>query len=141
MSLSTLSVGVQSKDGDLVALEVDSEAVDIRKLCQLGLQELAGALLLRLDPEASVVVSAEGLVVLLAVAASEEVSEVVTEAASVVEEAVSDTKAAVVSVAEEVGMAADLPMAMVVAKQHPQMRLLDPEATAEALAVGMVALP
>ena len=100
--------------------------MDIRKLCQLGLQELAGASLLRLDPEASVVVSAEDLVVLLAVAASEEVSEVVTEAASAV---------------EEVGMAADLPMATVVAKQHPRMRLLAPEATAEALAVGMVALP
>ena len=139
--LSTLSVAVQSKDGDLVALEADSEAVDIRKLCQLGLQELAEALLLRLDPEASVVVSAEGLVVLLAVAAFEEVSEVVTEAASAVEEAVSDTKAAAVSVAEEVGMAADPPMATVVAKQHPRMRLLAPEATAEALAVGMVALP
>ena len=134
-------MAVQSKDGDLVALEADSEAVDIRKLCQLGLQELAEASLLRLDPEASVVVSAADLVVVLAVAASEEVSEVVTEAAMAVEEAVSDTKAAVVSVAEEVGMAADLPMATAVAKQHPRMRLLDPEATAEALAVGMVVLP
>ena len=134
-------MAVQSKDGDLVALEVDSEAVDIRKLCQLGLQESAEASLLRLDPEASVVVSAADLVVVLAVAAFEEVSEVATEAASAGEEAGSDTKAAVVSVAEEVGMEADLPMATVVAKQHPRTRLLAPEATAEALAVGMVALP
>ena len=141
MSLSTLSVAVQSKDGDLVALEVDSEAVDIRKLCQLGLQESAEASLLRLDPEASVVVSAADLVVVLAVAAFEEVSGVATEAVSAGEEAVSDTKAAVVSVAEEVGIAVDLPMATVVAKQHPRMRLLVPEATAEALAVGIAALP
>ena len=141
VSSSTLSVAVQSKDGDLVASEVDSEAVDIRKLCQLGLQELVEASLLRLDPEASVVVSAADLVVVLAVAAFEEVSEVVTEAATAVEEAVLDTKAAAVLVAEEVGTAVGLPMATVVAKQHPRMRLLAPEATAEALAVGMVALP
>ena len=141
VSLSTLSVAVPSKDGDLVALEVDSGAVDIRKLCQLGLQESVEASLLRLDPEASVVVSAADMVVVPAAAAFEEVSEVATEAALAVEEAVSDTKAAAVSVAEEVGMVADPPMATVVAKQHPQMRLLAPEATAEALAVGMVALP
>ena len=133
-------MAVQSKDGDLVALEVDSEAVDIRKLCQLGLQESAEASLLRLDPEASVVASAADLVVVLAVAAFEEVSEVVTEAATAVEEAVLDTKAAAASVAEEVGMAVDLRTATVVAKQHPRMRLLALEATAEALAVGMVAL-
>ena len=141
MSLSTLSVAVLSKDGDLVALEVDSEAVDIRKLCQLGLQELAEASLLRLDPEASVVVSAADLVVVLAVAAFEEVSEVVTEAATAVEEAVLDIKAAAVSVAEEVGMAEELAKGAVEVRQHPRMRLLEREATAEALAVGMVALP
>lgn len=138
--LSTSSVAVQSKDGDLVALEVDSEAVDIRKLCRLDLQGLAEASLLRPDPEASVVVSAEGLAVLLAVAAFEEVSEVVTEAALVVEEAVSDTKAEAVLVAEEVGMAVDRPMATVMAKQHPRMHLLALAETVEALAVGIVAL-
>ena len=137
---STLSVAVLSKDGDLVALEEGWEAVDIPKLCRLDLQELVEVLLLRPDLEASVVVSVEGLAVLLAVAAFEEVSEGVTGAALVVEEVVSDTKAVVFSVVEEVGMAVDRPMATVMAKQHPQMHLLALAETVEALAVGMVAL-
>lgn len=41
--LSTWSVVVQSKDGDLVASEEDSEAADIPKLCRLDPQELAEA--------------------------------------------------------------------------------------------------
>ncbi len=138
--LSTLSVAVQSKGGDLVALEGGSEAVDIPKPCQLDLQELAEASLLRPDLEASVVVSVEDLAALLAVAASEEVSEVVTEGALVVEEVVSDTKAEVVLVVPEVGMAVDRPMATVMAKQHPRMHLLDLAETEEVLAVVLVAL-
>ena len=84
--------------------------------------------------------SVEDLGVLLAVAAFEEVSEVVTGAASVVEEVVSDTKAEVVLVVEEVGMAGDRPVATVMARQHPQMHLLALAETVEALAVGMVPL-
>ncbi len=114
--------------------------MDIPKLCRLDLQELVEASLLRPDLEASVVVSVEDLVVLLAVAAFEEGSEGVTGAALVVEEVVSDTKAEVVSVVEEVGMAVDHPMATVMARQHPQTHLLALAETVEALAVGMVAL-
>ena len=140
--LSMLNVAVQSKDGGLVALEEDLEAVDIPKLCLLDLQqELAEDLLLRPDREASVVVSVEDLAVLLAAAAFEEVSEVVIGAALVVEEVVSDTKAEVVLVVDEVGMAADRPMATVMAKQHPRMHLLALAEIVEALVVGMVALP
>lgn len=140
---STLNVAVPSKDGDLVALEEDSEAVDIPKLCRLDLQQLAEVLLLRPDPEASVVVSAADSAALLEVAAFAEVSEVVTGAGSVAAEVVSDTKAeaeAVLAV-EEVGMAVDRPMATSMAKQqHPRMHLLALAETVEALAVGMVAL-
>lgn len=138
--LSTSSVAVQSKDGGLVALEEDSEAVDILKLCLLDLQELAEASLHRPDPEASVVVFVEDLAVLLAAAAFEEVSEVVTGVALVAEEVVSDIKAEAVLVVEEVGMAADRRMATVLAKQHPRMPLLALAETVEALVVGMVAL-
>lgn len=138
--LSTSSVVVQSKDGDLVALEEDSEAVDIPKLCRLDPQELAEASLLQLDQAALVVVSVEGSAALLAVAAFEEVSEVVTGAALVVEEGVSDTKVEAVLVVGEVGMAVDRPMVTAMAKQHPRMRLLALAETVEALVVGMVAL-
>lgn len=138
--LSTSNVVVQSRDGDLVALEEDLEAVDIPKLCRLDPRELAAASLLQLGQAASVVASEEGLAALLAVAAFEEVSEVVTGAALVVEEAVSDTKAEAVSAVEEVGMAVDRLMVMVMAKQHPQMHLLALAETVEVWAVGMVAL-
>lgn len=140
VSLSTLSVAVQSKDGDLVALEGDSEAVDIPKLCRLGLQQLAEASLLPPDLEASVVVSVEDLAAVLAVAAFEEVSEVVTGVALVVEEVVSDIKVGAVLVVEEVGMAADRPTVTVMAKQHPRMHLLDLVETVEGLAGATVAL-
>ena len=138
--LSMLSAVVLSKDGDLVALEEDLEAVDIPKLCQPDLQESAEALLLRRDPEASVVVSVEGLAAVLAVVAFEEVFEAVIGAALVAEEVVLDTKAEAVLVVEEVGMAEGRPMAMVTAKQHPRMHLLALAETVVALAVGMVAL-
>lgn len=138
--LSTSSVVVQSKDGDLVALEEDLEAVDIPKLCRLDPQELAEASLLQLDQAALAVVSVEGSAALLAVAAFEEVSEVVTGAALVVEEGVSDTKVEAVLVVGEVGMAVDRPMVTAMAKQHPRMRLLALAETVEALVVGMVAL-
>lgn len=138
--LSMLSVAVRSKDGDLVALEEVSEAADTPKLCRLDLQESAEALLLQPDPEVSVVVSAEDLVAVLAVAAFEEVSEVVTEVALVVDEEVSDTKAEAVLVVEEVGMAVDRPMVTVTAQQHPPMHLLDPVETVEAMAAVTVAL-
>lgn len=138
--LSTLSVVVRSKDGDLVALEEASEAADILKLCRLDLQELAEALLLQPDLEASVVVSVEGLAAVLAVVAFEEVSEAVTGVALVVDEVVSDTKAEAVLVVEEVGMAVDRQMATVTAQQHPRMHLLDPVETVEAMAVVTVAL-
>lgn len=135
--LSTLSVAVQSKDGDLAALEEDSEAADIPKLCRLDPQGLPEDSLLRPGPAASVVGSVEDLAALLAVAAfEEEVSEVVTGAALVVEEVVSDTKAEADSVVREVGMAVDRPMA----QQHLPTHLLVLAETAEALAVGMVAL-
>ena len=114
--------------------------MDIPKLCRLDLQVLVEASLLRLDPEASVVVFVEDLAAHLAVAAFEEVSEVVTGAALVVEEVVSDTKVEAVLVVEEVGMAVDRPMATVMAKQHPRMHLLALAETVEALVVGMVAL-
>ena len=140
VSLSTLSVAVQSKDGDLVVLEGGSEAVDIPKLCQLDLQELAEASLLQPDLEASVVVSVEDLAALLAVAAFGEVSEVETVVALVVEEEGSDTKAGAVLVVEEVGMLVDHPMATVMARQHPRMHLLDLVETVEALAGATVAL-
>ena len=140
VSLSTSSEAVQSKDGDLVALEGASEAVDIPKLCQLDLQELAEASPLQPDPEASVVDSVEDLPAVLAVAAFEEGSEVVTGVALVVEEVVSDIRVEAASVVAEVGMAVDRPMATVMAKQLPQMHLLDLVETVEALAVVMVAL-
>ena len=139
-SLSTLSVVVQSKDGDLVALEEDLEAADTPKLCRLDLQELAEASLLRPDPAALAVVFVEDSAVLLAVAVFEEVSEVLIGAALVVEEVVSDIKAEVALVEEEVGMEAGRLMATVMAKQHPQMHLLALAETVEALAVGIVAL-
>lgn len=140
--LSMLSVVVQSKDGDLVALEGDSEAVDIPKLCRLDLQELAEASQPQLDLEASAVVSVEDLAVLLVVAAFGEVSEVVTVAVLLAEEVASDTKVeAGLVVVEEVGTAADRPMAIVMAKQHPQMHLPALAEIVEALAVVMAALP
>lgn len=83
--LSTLSAAVQSKDGDLVALVEDLEAVGTPKLCRLDLQELAEVSRLRPGPGASVAVSAEDLAALLEVAAFAEVLEVVTGAALVVE--------------------------------------------------------
>lgn len=138
--LSTSSEAVQSKDGDLVALEEDSEAVGIPKLCRLDLQGSAEASLLRPDPEALAVVSEEDLVALLAVAAFEEVSEVATAAALVEEEVGLDTKAEAALVEEEVGMEVDRPMATVMPKQHPRMHLLALAETVEALAVGMVVL-
>ena len=138
--LSTLSAVVQSKDGDLVALEEDSEAVDIPRLCLLDPQELVEASLLQLDLEDSVVVSVVDLAALLAVAAFEEVFEAVTGAALVVEEVVSDTKAQAVLAVEEVGIAVGHLMATVMARQHPRMHLLVLAETVEALAVGMVAL-
>lgn len=61
------------------------------------------------------VVFAEDLAALLAVAAFEEVFEVVIGAALVVEEVVSDTKAEVALAEEEVGMEVDRPMATVMA--------------------------
>lgn len=139
--LSTLSVAVQSKDGGLVALEGDLEAVAIPKLCRLDPQESAEVLLLRPDPEASVVVSEEVSAVLLVAAAFEEVSEVVIGAALVAEEVVSDTKAEAVLRVEEVGMVADRPMATGMAQQHPRMHLLALAGIVEALVVGMAALP
>ena len=140
--LSTLSVAVQSKDGDLVASEEDSEDVVIPRQCRLDPQELAEASLLRLDLEASVVDSVEGLAaaVVLAVAAFEEASEVATVAALAAEEVVSDTKVEAVLVVEEVGMAVDRPTATVMAKQHPRMHLLALAETVEAWVVVMVAL-
>ena len=138
--LLTLSVAVQSKDGDLVAWEEDSEAVDIPKLCRLDLQELVQVSQLQPDPAASVVVSVEELAAPLAVAAFEEVSEVVIGGPLVVEEVVSDTKAEVALAEEEVGMEVDRPMATVMAKQHPRMHLLALAETVEVLVVRMVAL-
>ena len=140
--LSTLSVAVQSKDGDLAASEGDSEDVDIQRLCRLGPQELAEASLLRPDLEALVVDSVVGLVAaaVLAVAAFEEASGVATAAASAVEEVVSDTKVEAGLVVEEVGMAVDRPTATVMAKQHPRMHLLALAEIVEALVVVMVAL-
>ena len=138
--LSTLSVAVRLKDGNPVALEGDSEAVGILKLCRLDLRELAEASLLQPDLEALVVVSAEDLAAVLAVAASEEVSEVVIGVALVEEGVVSDTKAEAVLVVEEVGMVVDRPMATVMAQQHLRMHLPDLVETVEALAVVTVAL-
>ena len=139
--LSTLSVAVRSKDGDLGALEGASEAVDIPKLCRLDPQESAEVSLLQLDLEVSVAASGEDSVAVLVVAVSEEVSAVVIVAALAAEEVVLDTKVEVVLVVEEVGMAVDRPMATVMALQHPQMHLLDLAETVEVLAVVMVALP
>ena len=138
--LSTLSVAVQSKDGDLGALEGASEAVDIPKPCRLDLQESAEVSLLQLDLEASVAASGEDSVAVLVVAVSEEVSAGVIAAALAAEEVVLDTKVEVVLVVEEVGMAVDRLMATVMALQHPPMHLLDLAETVEVLAVVMVAL-
>ena len=140
VSLSTLSVAVQSKDGDLVALEGDSEAVDIPKLCRLDLPELAEASLLQPDLEDSVVVSVEDLAAVLAVGAFAEGAEGGTGGALVGEEVGSDIPRGAVVVVEEVGMAADRPMATVMAKQHPRMHLLDLVETVEGLAGATVAL-
>ena len=139
--LLMLSVVVQSKDGDPVALEGDSEAVDIPKLCRLDPQELAEASQPQPDLEALAVVSAEDLVVLLVAAVFEEVSEVVTVAVSLAEEVASDTKVEAALVVAEVGTAVDRPMATVMAKQHPRMHLLALAEIVVALAVVMVALP
>ena len=138
--LSTLSVAVRSKVGDLGALEGASEAVDIPKLCRLDLQELAEVSLLQLDLEALVAAFGEDSVAVPVVEVSEEVSAVVIVAALAVEEVVLDTKVEAVLVVDEVGMAVDRPMATVMALQHPQMHLLDLAETVEALAVVMVAL-
>ena len=142
VSLSTLSVAVQSKDGDLAASVGDSEDVDIQRPCRLDPQELAEASLLRPDLEASVVDSVVDLAAaaVLAVAAFEEASGEATVAASAVEEVVSDTKVEAVLVVEEVGIAVDRPMATVMAQQHPRMHLLALAETVEALVVVMVAL-
>ena len=138
--LSTLSAVVQSRDGDLVALEAGSGAVDIPKLCRLDLQELVEGLLLLPDLEALVAVSAEDLAALLAVVVFEEVSEVVIVVGLVADEVVSDIKVEAALVVEEVGMAVDRLMATVMAQQHPQMHLLALVEIAEALAGFMVAL-
>ena len=137
--LSTSSVAVPSRDGDLVVLEGDLGAVDIPKLCRLDLQESAEVSLLQLDLEASVAVFVEALAAVLAVAASG-VSAVVIAAALAAEEVALDTKVEAVLVVEEVGMAVDRPMATVMAQQHLRMHLLALAETAVALAVVMVAL-